>query len=252
MATKRTGQEYNVAALRKSIAVLGVIKESSEPLGVSEIARRADVSKNMCLRILDTLTDLGWVYQHAASPVYELTLAPFQFFAGSRNRTTLLDQALPALKDLNRKTGESTYLSVPHENKALMIHVIKGTKPISVTGEIGASYDLHATAPGKVFLAWGDAGRQALKHQLKAYTDKTITGSKALRAEMDMIRERGYALNKEEYGPGLLGMAAPLFNEDREVIGAIGIFAPATNVAPDRFEQTFATIVCEAARAASS
>jgi DNA-binding IclR family transcriptional regulator len=252
MATKKSGQEYNVTALRKSIAVLGVIKDSSEPLGVSEIARRADVSKNMCLRILETLTDLGWVDQHAASPVYELTLAPFQFFANSRNRTTLLDQALPALKALNRKTGESTYLCVPYQNKALMIHVIKGVKPISVTGEIGASYDLHATAPGKVFLAWDEATEPSLKRKLKVYTDKTITGGKALRAELNTIRARGYALNKEEYGPGLLGMAAPVFNEDREVIAAVGIFAPTTNIAPEDFEPSYAKAVCEAARAASS
>ena len=251
MATKKSVQEYNVTALRKSIAVLGVIKDSHEALGVSEIARRSDVSKNMCLRILETLTDLGWVYQPTASPSYALTLAPFQFFAGSRNRTTLLDHALPALKELNRETGESTYLCVPHENKALMIHVVKGTKPISVTGEVGASYDLHATAPGKVFLAWGEGGEQALKRRLKTYTDKTITGSKALREELAVIRERGYALNKEEYGPGLLGMAAPVFNEDREVVAALGLFAPATNVAPEAFEPTYAGAVCEAAKNAS-
>lgn len=250
---KKTGQEYNVTALRKSIAVLDVIKVSREPLGLSEIARRAGVSKNMCLRILETLTDLGWVYQHTNSPVYELTLAPFQFFAGARNRTTLLDQALPALKQLNRETGESTYLCVLHENMALMIHVIKGIRPISVTGEVGASYDLHATAPGKVLLAWGDEAllQQAVKHRLKSYTAKTITATAALRAELDLIRGRGYALNQEEYGTGLLGLAAPVFNEDRELIATMGIFAPATNIAPEAFEPTFAQAVCEAAKKAS-
>ena len=246
---KKTGQEYNVTALRKSIAVMGVIKDSQTPLGISEIARRADVSKNMCLRILETLTDLGWVYQHASSPVYELTLAPFQFFANSRNRTTLLDQVMPALKELNRETGESTYLCVPHEGKAMMIHVIKGTKPISVTGEIGASYDLHATAPGKVFLAWGDAN--APRRKLKKYTDKTIIDSANLREELELTRKRGYALNMEEFGPGLLGMAAPVFNENAQVVAALGIFAPSTNIDPALFEKTFAQAVGEASKAAS-
>ncbi len=250
---KKSGQEYNVTALRKSIAVLGVIKDSREPLGVSEIARRAEVSKNMCLRILETLTDLGWVHQHASSPVYELTLAPFQFFAGSRNRTTLLDQVLPAMKQLNRETGESTYLCVPHEEQAMMIHVIKGTKPIAVTGEIGASYDLHATAPGKVFLAWDDTGifARALKRKLVSYTASTITNASALRRELDLIRQRGYALNMEEYGPGLLGVAAPVFDDTQQVVAAVGIFAPSTNVSPDDFENTYAKATCDAAKSAS-
>jgi DNA-binding IclR family transcriptional regulator len=251
---KKNGQEYNVTALRKSIAVMGVLKDSHEPLGVSEIARRAEVSKNMCLRILETLTDLGWLSQPGNTPVYELTLTPFQFFAGSRNRTTLLDQALPALKQLNRQTGESTYLTVLHDHKALMIHVIKGSRPIAVTGEIGASYDLHATAPGKIFLAWSEDERRNLAQHRKTrkYTPKTITTSAELDEDLSIIRERGYALNLEEYGPGLLGLAAPVFNEDHEVIAALGIFAPATNIAPEAFETTFAQTVCAAARAASA
>lgn len=250
---KKDGQEYNVTALRKSIAVLGVIKDSQKPLGVSEIARRADVSKNMCLRILETLSDLGWVSQHTSSPVYELTLAPYHFFANSRNRTTLLDQALPSLKELNRKTGESSYLCIPYNDKALMIHVIKGTRPISVTGEIGASYDLHATAPGKVFLAWSDKETQnrSLRNKRKQYTSKTITNSTALQEELKLVREQGFAVNMEEFGPGLLGLAAPVFNEDHVVVAALGIFAPSTNIDPNLFEPTFSLVVCEAAQNAS-
>lgn len=251
---KKTTNEYNVTALRKSIAVMEVVKESPQKLGVSEIARQAGVSKNMCLRILETLNDIGWVKQHPQGPVYELTLAPFKFFSNSRNRTTVMDQAIGPLKRLNRETGESVYLSVLHDDRAMIIHVIKGAHPISVTGEIGSSFDLHATAPGKVFLAWADKEfiNRQLKRKLHAHTSKTTTDTGSLRNELKQIREQGYATNKEEYGAGLLGLAAPIFNEDRDVVAALGVFMPSTNITPEKLEPTYAAAVCEAARAASS
>lgn len=246
--------EYNVTALRKSIAVLEVVKNSPQHLGISEIARQAGVSKNMCLRILETLTDIGWMEQHPQGPVYELTLAPFKFFANSRNRTTLMDMAYGPLKRLNRETGESVYLSVLYEEKAMILHVIKGTHPISVTGEIGSSYDLHATAPGKVFLAWAEKefASRYLKRKLASHTGKTLLDPVAIKHELEQVRDQGYATNKEEYGVGLLGLAAPIFNEDHEVIAAIGVFMPSTNITPDQLEPTFAEAVCAAARSASS
>jgi len=250
---KKSTNEYNVTALRKSIAVMEVVKNSHENLGVSEIARQAGVSKNMCLRILETLSDIGWVEQHPQGPVYEMTLAPFKFFAHSRNRITLMDQAYGPLKRLNRETGESVYLAVPYQDQAMILHVIKGSKPISVTGEIGSSYDLHATAPGKIFLAWADKeyiGRY-LKRKLASHTDRTLTDTPEIKAELGRIRKQGYATNKEEYGSGLLGLAAPIFNEDHDVIASIGVFMPSTNIAPDQLEPTFAGPVCEAATAAS-
>lgn len=250
---KKSTNEYNVTALRKSIAVMEVVKNSPQNLGVSEIARQAGVSKNMCLRILETLTDIGWVEQHPQGPVYELTLAPFKFFAHSRNRITLMDQAYGPLKRLNRETGESVYLAVPYQEQAMIIHVIKGSHPISVTGEIGSSYELHCTAPGKVFLAWADKEFIAryLKRKHVTHTEKTLTEAPEIKAELERVREQGYATNLEEYGSGLLGLAAPIFNEDQEVVASIGVFMPSTNIAPHQLEPTFAAAVCTAAKQAS-
>lgn len=250
---KESKNEYNVTALRKSIAVMEVVKNSPQNLGISEIARQAGVSKNMCLRILETLTDIGWVEQHPHGPVYELTLAPFKFFAHSRNRITLMDQAYGPLKWLNRETGESVYLAVPYQEQAMIIHVIKGSQPISVTGEIGSTYDLHATAPGKVILAWADKEFIAryLKRKLTVHTQKTLTATADIKTELEKIRGQGYATNKEEYGAGLLGLAAPVFNEDQEVVASIGVFMPSTNIAPEQLEATYSEAVCEAAKSAS-
>lgn len=247
-----TQTDYNVTALRKSVSVLEVLTEASEPLGLSEVARRSGVSKNMCLRILETLLDLGWVRNPPSGQGYELTLAPFQFFSGARNRSTLIDRVLEPLKRLNRETGESAYAGVLHAGRVLMVHVIKGTRPIAVTGEVGATFALHATAPGKVLLAWGDPDllEQTIAAGLAPHTPETITDPADLRDEIAVTRANGYAVNLEEYGKGLLGLAAPVFEgpgDSADLLAAIGIFMPTTNVDPEELSGRYAEAVVKAA-----
>src|SRR3954469_9187446 len=97
---------YEVTALRKSALVLGVLAESDDALGVSEIARRAGIAKNMAYRVLMTLADLGGAEQDGDAG-FRLTLAPFRLFARPLARASLTVACQQPLRWLHRQTGET-------------------------------------------------------------------------------------------------------------------------------------------------
>lgn len=225
---------YEVGALSKSIKVLECLAGSDEPLGVSEIVRRTRLAKNMVYRICQTLTEQGWLESHEPGPVFSLTLKPFHLFSQPLQRSNLNEVCLDQVKWLQQQTGETVYVSVRDQDRAVNVVLREGSNPLRVAGSLGAAFDLHCCAQGKVLLAFSeDPDADLKKIRLKKYTEKTIIHKKILSDELERVRGQGFAINDEEFGRGLLGCAAPIFNESNRCIAAIGMFATSTTLSCD-------------------
>jgi DNA-binding IclR family transcriptional regulator len=179
----------------------------------------------MVFRILNTLEQAGWVYCNCQK--YGLTLSLFGLASMPINRLTLNTAATPVLYDLLNKTGESTYLAVLKEDKALYLQHLDGVKNVRVAGRVGGEYELYCSAPGKVLLAFADKDfiEEYTSRSFEKRTANTITEKKALIKELEEIRNFGYALDREEFGNGISCIAAPIFGFDKKVVGVIGCSA---------------------------
>lgn len=212
-------------AAEAAVRVVELLGTAAEPLSLSEISRRLELNKNMVFRILNTLKDRDWVY---ADPVmggkYALTLRPFAVTSRARNRLTLNTAALPFLYQLWEATGDSTYLAVLQNDRALYLQHFDAAKNIKVAGRVGGSYPLHCTAPGKALLAFADeiTLRRCIHAPLEERTPNTITDSRRLESHLALIRQRGYALDLEEFGAGIICCAAPVFDDTATAVGAVG------------------------------
>lgn len=244
---------YDVPALRKAVGVLELLAASEEPLGVSEISRQVEIPKNMAFRLLVTLDDLGWIRQADSKPRYQLTLAPFRLFARPITRHGLTAACHAPLRWLHKNCREMVYVGILHNRQALNIQVIDGVKPIRVAAEVGSTFDLHCTAHGKVLLAHAPEGfrKDTLSGALRRYTAQTVTDPEVLEKELQQIRERGYGLNNEEYGRGLIGIAAPVFDEEGGIQAAMGVFTATMNLSMEEMEREVGPLVMKAAEWAS-
>ena len=243
---------YQVSALSKSIVVLKCLAASDEALGVSEIVRRTRLAKNMVFRICQTLCEEGWLESMDPGPTYRLTLEPFHVFSQPLERSNLNEACLEQVQLLQRLTGETIYVSVRDQQQAVNICVRQGSNPLRVAGRLGASFDLHCCAQGKIFLAFSEQLSADLKSlTLKKYTDKSITSKKELAKELEQVRADGFAINDEEFGRGLLGCAAPIFDQSGTCVAAIGMFATTTNLSTLDFHDRFAPQIKKAAAAVS-
>ncbi|MFW5846040.1 MAG: IclR family transcriptional regulator [Planctomycetota bacterium] len=243
---------YDVGALRKSIALLRILAEAPQPLGLTELAQQAGVAKNMVYRACRTLIDHGWVAVEGEPPRYRLTLAPFQLFARPLERTQLTTAVHAPLQDLATRCGETAYCAVRDGDRAVHVQVIDGPGPIRVAGGIGSGFPLHATAQGKVLLAWDPDARATLPRRLARLTAATITTRAGLEAACAHIRTQGWAANREEFAAGLIGCAAPVLDRSGNCIAALGVFATTATVDEERLQQAIAPAVMAAAGTVSA
>lgn len=216
---------YDVPTLRTALRLINVLSEAREAMGVSELSRAAGTNKNMAFRLLNTLQAEGWVGSESPGPRYSLTLRPFQVCSKPLSRLSAKLAAEEPLKELWAKVGESSYLGVLRDDKVLYLDHLDGVRPVKVAGMVGGSYPLHCSAPGKALLAF--AGDELLERLAAAgferFTDSTITSPETLRKHLEQVRNQGWAVDNEEYGRGIICLAAPVFDHGGRLAACVGV-----------------------------
>ena len=136
-------------------------------------------------------------------------------------------QALrPLLEILARRTGETTTLSAPSSPDAITIDFVQAPGSVVSVAELGRPSVAHATAAGKVGLAFGTA--ELASARLVRFTERTVTARACLEAELDVVRRQGFATAEGEREPDLNAIAAPVFGADGSLAAIVGVQGPAS------------------------
>jgi IclR family acetate operon transcriptional repressor len=125
-----------------------------------------------------------------------------------------------------RETGETATLSAPGEHDAITVDFAHSSSVVQSVAQLGRPSVGHATAAGKVMLAFGDV--ELPTEPLTAYTSSTITTRAALVEELERVRTRGFAEAREEREPGLAAIASPVRDSRGALAGIVGVQGPAS------------------------
>jgi DNA-binding IclR family transcriptional regulator len=223
----RTGKPAvrQVEAVQRAIAVLDVLADAGTDLGTNEIARRTGVNVSTVSRLLATLVDGGLLQHVPSTGRYRLGIRILQLASVARENLDIRVLTRPHLEELAALTGETATLSVPAERDVLTVDFVASDSSVRSVASIGRNSVAHATAVGKVFLAWLESLPQG---DLVTYTDRTITDPAALAAEVRQVRERGWANAVREREPELSGVAVPVLDGDDRLVAILGIQGPST------------------------
>ncbi|MBO0804910.1 MAG: IclR family transcriptional regulator, partial [Nocardiopsaceae bacterium] len=222
----RTGKPAarQVESVQRAIAVLNILGEARSELGTNEIARRAGLNASTVSRLLATLVDGGLVRYVGSTNRYRLGIRILQLASVARENLDLRALARPYLEELTGLTGETATLSMPGERDVLTVDFAQGESSVRSVAAIGRNSVAHATAVGKVFLAWG--GRLP-EGTLAAYTDRTITDRAELAREIEQVRARGWAQAVGEREAELNGVAVPVLDAAGGLLAILGVQGPA-------------------------
>jgi DNA-binding IclR family transcriptional regulator len=220
----KTGQPSTarVASARRSLAILDVLADE-EALGTNEIARRLGTSASTTSRQLATLVESGLVEHVPATGRYRLGIRLVALARSVLSRLDVRTIAHPHLETLAAELGETATLSVPSDPDAITVDVVRSPRYIADGSELGRPSIAHATAAGKVMLAF-DGVRPGRTPQ--AYTPRTITDPLRLEDEIERVRRRGWADAFEEREIGLNAIAAPVWTSDGALAGIIALQGP--------------------------
>ena len=199
-------------------------------LGTNEIARRSGINASTVSRLLATLTAGRYVEHVPATGRYRLSLRLVELGNAVLERLDLRSLARPHLEALVRETGETATLSAPGEHDAVTVDFAHGSAAVQSVAQIGRPSIGHATAVGKVLLAFGRVDTRAAP--LLPFTARTITDPKRLAEELDRVRRRGLAEARDEREEGLSAIAAPVRDGRGDLVGILGVQGPSSRFDP--------------------
>jgi DNA-binding IclR family transcriptional regulator len=242
-----------IQSVDRAIRILKALAGGPGRLGVSELSTRLGLAKGTVHGLLRTLQEHRLVEQHADSDKYQLGPALLQLSNRFLDLNELRSRALAWSELLAVRAQEAVRVGAPHGDGVLVVHhVFRPDTSLQIL-EVGAVLPVHATALGKAVLAFlpEEVSADVLGDPLAKLTGHTLVTPAALRKELGAIRERGYAIEREEAVLGEAGLAAPIFDRHAEPVGAIGVAGPRERLLRRDQERVLAAAVVEAARGIS-
>ncbi len=242
-------EKYIIPSLRNACRVLKLLTDEETGMTLAEINRRLGIPRTTALRILTTLHSEGMVDQKGRE--YFLGASLIRLGVRALDGVDVRGAAVPVLQDLSRETEETAHLAVRSENKALLLEVCDSPHPVRVASRPGTLTDIHCSATGKVLLAFQFENVRELLGDapvLESRTPGTLTTIELLEAETRRVRELGFAIDEEEYSPGVRCLAAPIRDSRGDVIAAIGITASTASFTRRRIKPVSRAVIAAAER----
>jgi IclR family KDG regulon transcriptional repressor len=245
---------YNVRAVERAMRILSSFDDSHHAeLGVSEIAQATGLHRATAHRIAMTLLGNGFLERTADGAKFQLGLRMVELGLGALQRLDVRRAAFPYMQQLVERFQEICTLSMFDRGQVLYVEVVHSERSLTIAARVGRHLPAHCTASGRVFLAFlpREVVEPILKAPLTACTAKTITSLAALREELEATRQRGYALDDEEFEEGIRAIAAPVRDLDGNLVAALSIPSPTNRLRRERIPE-IAQALLEAANAVSA
>jgi DNA-binding IclR family transcriptional regulator len=221
-----------VASLLHGLAVLDLFDREHPTRGVGEIARVLSLHKSSASRLAATLAAAGYLEPEGAGR-YRLGAKLAALGGLVTADADLRRSALPSLREIVTRLGETAHLGVREGTEAVTVEVVDGWHTVRMHSWVGKRSPAHCSALGKVLLAALPArDLEALYggRRLEVRTPRTIASLQRLGEELSAIRRQGYALDREELESGLCCVAAPILGPEGATVAAISVSGPPSRI----------------------
>ena len=227
-AVRRNGDGHNIQSVDRALLLLETIAEMGGEATLTELATRAGLNISTCHHLLATLIKRGFAAKVPGRRLYALG-ARILYLGHACLQVDLPRRAQPFIERVSRSTGETVHLAALQGDTVVTLLMREARHAVRVdTGTVGTSDAAHATATGKAMLAWlpEDEIRRILAGGMKRFTESTITEFPALVEELRLVRRKGFAIDREEFQPGVVCVGAAVRDQAGAVVGAISASAP--------------------------
>jgi DNA-binding IclR family transcriptional regulator len=222
--------------MSKLMAVLDCFSRYDRALTLSEIASRLDMPKTTVHRLVSSLREAKLLEQDQGRDRYRLGIRLFELGSIVLANLDIHREARPLIDRLISVSGEGSHLCVFDGTNMVVVEHREPDQNVAhwtTTLKISPSY---CTGIGKAALAFQEPWviEKVIAAGLPAYTPATITDPDALRRELEVVRQHGYAVDNCEHEPNVRCVAAPIRNSVGRVFAALSVTGPATRVTPER------------------
>lgn len=227
-------------SVTRSLRILEAVAHH-QPVTVGELTKLFGLPKSTVQRTLITLHEAGWLRANRKDTTrWEIGARVLAVRPAALQGSSLFAAARDPMIRLRDKVNETIHLSVPDALDCMVVvDRVDSSHAVRTFYEIGDISPLHATATGRAILSMtqGSDVDEVLTRPLQSYSDATVTDPQALKAELAQARANGYALNRNQFRPGVCAIASAILDEDGTPLASVAISMPDSRYEPDRLPE---------------
>ncbi len=219
----------SIVAVERALILLKQMAYAQDGVSVRELGRLLGYSPSVVQKSMQALLSTNFAVQDEITQRYHLGPAALQVGLAGLAKLELRKVARPHLECLAEITRETALLGVRWGDHAIYLDKVVSPLEIRLDPPLGTARPFNCTAVGKVLLAHlpdEEMERLAQSGAFVALTPRSVTDLRELQIEMARVRERGSAIDREEYAPGAMCIAAPVRNHDGIVVAAVNVSGP--------------------------
>jgi DNA-binding IclR family transcriptional regulator len=238
-----------IQSVDRAARILKALAAGPRRLGVSELADRLDMSRPTVHGLLQTLQAHGFVEQDRDSDKYQLSAGLLQLGNSYLDLNELRGRSIVHAERLADRSGAAVRVGVLHGFSVIVVHHVFSPERTFQVLEVGAQMPSHATALGKAMLAYAPAQhlKDLTSEPLTKLTGRTLS-VRSLLADLEGVRKRGIARERDEAVIGESSLASPIFDHAGHPVGAIGVVGDTEEILPRGPAKGLTASVMDAAR----
>jgi IclR family transcriptional regulator, pca regulon regulatory protein len=220
-------------SLERGLAILATFSPDQPTLGISELARKLDLTRSTTHRYVATLATLGYLQQDDATRKYRLGPRVLDLGFSVLGSLELREIAAPHLRRLTDTTGYTSNLAIRDDTDTILIDRVRAQTGryhhLEHTLHVGSRLPSYCSATGKALIAFlprHDLERLIDRIELVQRGPRTLTSKGALLTELEQVRRTGVAINDEELDRGLRSIAAPVRGRSGDVVASVNVSIP--------------------------
>jgi len=220
---------YFIKSVNNALDLLEQFSADSDELGVTELSKLLNLHKNKVFRLLATLETKGYIEQNLATENYRLGVKSLELGQTFIKQLGLVPPVKPFLKEIVKECNEMAYLGTIRQNSVVCLDVEEANQAVKVTNHVGLRLPIYCTAIGKAQIAYAteeELEKLGILDNMERFTPNTIVNKVEFIKHIKEVVRRGYALDNEEYNPGVRCVAVPIRDYTGRVVGGISVPGP--------------------------
>jgi IclR family acetate operon transcriptional repressor len=229
-----------VQSLTRGLSILECLARAEGGLTLTDVAQRVTLPASTTHRLLSTLEKMGYVYQAGDLGLWYVGLQAFAVGSSFLASRDFAQQSHAYMRRLMEQSGETANLAILDGTEAVFIDQVQCRETMRTIVKIGSRVPLHASGVGKaIFASLPDEQIDAILKVkgLPRITGNTITVPETMWATVRVIRQRGWSFDDEEHLLGTRCVAATIYDEHAETLGAISLAGPVSRLSDERIKQ---------------
>jgi DNA-binding IclR family transcriptional regulator len=239
MNGSRNSAFKRVPAVDKSFKVLHLVARCKKPLGISEISRQLGLNKSTVFNLVYTLSDLH-VLEQTADGKFSFGTQMYVLGRAAGAQTELVMTVRPHLEEISRTSNFSAFFGIRSDLKTMIVDKVDAAGDLRMTADVGVRFPLFAGASGKALLCQlsdSELDEILASKKLEKFTPLTCVDKKKFKRAVLEVRERGVAVDVEEYIEGIAAVAVPLHTHRPGVEAAIWVVGLARHISDEVVSQ---------------